>query len=68
MEKLGYLIRKCMSHHSKVEIAITLIIVHIPSRERMVFFVEEPCTSLGMKYKTLRIWVSVGEATTKLKV
>lgn len=28
---------------------------------------EEPCKSLDIEYKTLRMWVPVGEATTKVK-
>lgn len=55
LEILGYLIRKYMSHQSKVEIAITLISVHIPFKERMCFLCERNYKSLGMEYKTLGI-------------
>jgi len=35
MEILGYLVRKYVPHHGKVENAITLIIVHLPFKERI---------------------------------
>lgn len=66
MEKLCYIIRSICPTIAKWK--LLLIIFHIPFRERIVFFfMEEPCKSLDIEYKTLRIWVPVGEATTKVE-